>query len=1236
MKTSILLTLLSFFACIILYSQGEHPELTAGKQKINPEPTYKDNGPVLYEQLSQPSLEAGVYSQMFLDYPTFTCQAADDFFVPEGAPWEIESLYFSGSFSEDPPGGPVEFVNVYFYEDAGNSPGVEIEAFYETIAVSTPEGNLDVSLPDPVILPQGHYWLSIQPVMTYSISGGWFWNRQLKPTIDEEFHWQNPGGGFDLEGTEFWQPTSVIPWPGSNEDHNLGFGIYGQGGGFPSIITHLSDYDAYSGQNIRIYGAGFGQFADGSDVTINGVQYTDEITYWSENEIFFNMPDFEDLPSVLLSVVTEYTLISNPVEIFIYEPTKVIFLNLKENEILSGDSKYISVAAEIDQRLINLAMFQYQLEGTTGWINFGVDTDGTAPHYSTYYPIGTGDGWGKRWDFSSLEDDQAVGIRATMVTIFGKQLIGEISVFIDRTPLAPVFIPEGSKLEGSMAGVYDSLIFNIDVKDENTESIEFNWQPIFTPFPGWWVVERDLDLINQMDVVFLDDKGDTVSHMACGPSAMASCLKWIARQYSDSEIGEMTVDSLAQQIARDAGTDSSGTSLANLEQAVESLVNSDSGIIDDFEIETTYNQSGDGGSNGPYHNVSNDIATGLRDSSDVVMLIYQKTLNGDTLGHYVTASSFHTSIHHEWHGTDDVAIQTSYVDFMDPATGQRTDKQIGWSSNPPTIEDYNLHPDSSSGTAWVHSVTTIKPVNGKLNRNTFIASLPVNGAGIYNFKLACTDLAMGNNMIGIFGVNSLGDKAMNSYIRCVNGQYEIVPYFSADRDTSITEYPVNFTDLSLHPDSVNWWHWEFGDAANGSSNDQNPSYAYSETGIFDVSLVVGDGNSFDTIIRPGFINIIDAVEQNVSKTAGWSGLSSFVDPANTNIQQIFSDAWDDLIILQNFDGVIWPSENINTLVDWDSQSGYKIKFSENVNINFKGFTEADPTVGLSAGWNILPIISQCNVSTQEIEDQLGVALTVVKEIAGDQVWWPEFGISTLGQLVPGTAYMLLLSDEESITFPACLKSDTENTIKPILTETPWGKVMNSPNSHLVCILVEALSTLNRGDVIGAFDDKGNCLGYSEISIPGDNISLVVFGDDPSDVSNNTLVEGQNMILKAFIKNRKEIVKLVPEYDYSMPDAGMFKTDGLSVIKKLNFSSPVSINDGKRSIHIFPNPTAGIVTIEGLISETEVEVYSSYGKLVFISVIMDEELINLSTLPEGIYLVKLIDAEGTHFEKLVLK
>ncbi|MGB1317123.1 MAG: PKD domain-containing protein, partial [Flavobacteriales bacterium] len=63
---------------------------------------------------------------------------------------------------------------------------------------------------------------------------------------------------------------------------------------------------------------------------------------------------------------------------------------------------------------------------------------------------------------------------------------------------------------------------------------------------------------------------------------------------------------------------------------------------------------------------------------------------------------------------------------------------------------------------------------------------------------------------------------------------------------------VSFTDLSS-TDAVSWF-WDFGDGS--SSNLQNPSHIYTESGLFSISLVVTNANGCtDTILNPDLVEL---------------------------------------------------------------------------------------------------------------------------------------------------------------------------------------------------------------------------------------------------------------------------------------------------------------------------------------------------------------------------------------------
>jgi len=153
--------------------------------------------------------------------------------------------------------------------------------------------------------------------------------------------------------------------------------------------------------------------------------------------------------------------------------------------------------------------------------------------------------------------------------------------------------------------------------------------------------------------------------------------------------------------------------------------------------------------------------------------------------------------------------------------------------------------------------------------------------------------------------------------------------------------------------------------------------------------------------------------------AGWSGVSSWIAPANANVEDIFAPIVDDLVILKNFDGVYWPDAAVNTIGNWDSHSGYMIKMESEQQLTFSGEMQSNKNLELSAGWNYLPMLINCEISTDALLSQVSGQVQIVKEVAGSKVFWPEFGIATLDVIVPGKAYFILVDEDVELNFTDC-------------------------------------------------------------------------------------------------------------------------------------------------------------------------------------------------------------------------
>ena len=94
------------------------------------------------------------------------------------------------------------------------------------------------------------------------------------------------------------------------------------------------------------------------------------------------------------------------------------------------------------------------------------------------------------------------------------------------------------------------------------------------------------------------------------------------------------------------------------------------------------------------------------------------------------------------------------------------------------------------------------------------------------------------------------------------------------------------------------------------------------------------------------------------------------------------------------------------------------------------------------------------------------------------------------------------------------------------------------------------------------------------------------------------------------------------------------------VDDLSFTLPVDvkeINKDELTISIFPNPTSDKITVCGLEKADAIEIYSMLGEKVYTNNTLAQQTtieIDLSSLPKGIYLVKVRTGTKFHIEKII--
>jgi len=372
-------------------------------------------------------------------------------------------------------------------------------------------------------------------------------------------------------------------------------------------------------------------------------------------------------------------------------------------------------------------------------------------------------------------------------------------------------------------------------------------------------------------------------------------------------------------------------------------------------------------------------------------------------------------------------------------------------------------------------------------------------------------------------------------------------------------------------------------------------------------------------------------DQFVTLRAGWLGISSYIVPASPGIEDVLAGIVDQMeIIIQFGGGFYWPTQNLNFFGDWDTYNGYKIKMNEPALLEFYGLP-AVPSVTFEAGLHYLPVLSPDPVSAFDVFGPIGNNLLFAFNIQDGLIYWPAGGIYTLETLEPGIGYLVRLLNPATFNFTA-KAATSPNQVYTFVNNTPWNNVAKTGDAHIISIDKAAMSEIEAGSVIGAFNTSGICVGMTEIASKSTNQALIVYGDDFVTQASEGLTEGEMLNLKLFTPSNGQVTDLVATYDPNW-NTGTFEPNGLSLIESLK-AGALGIGNIPSKFEIYPNPSTGLFNIlsDGKIT---VEVVNATGQIVNSSNFDGNGTLDLTQAGKGVYYLRILSVNGIRIEKIVI-
>jgi hypothetical protein len=374
---------------------------------------------------------------------------------------------------------------------------------------------------------------------------------------------------------------------------------------------------------------------------------------------------------------------------------------------------------------------------------------------------------------------------------------------------------------------------------------------------------------------------------------------------------------------------------------------------------------------------------------------------------------------------------------------------------------------------------------------------------------------------------------------------------------------------------------------------------------------------------------------------------------NKGVEGIFAPYSTDFIILASMTQFYYPESGVNTIGNWNYETGYKIKAESEFEVTMKGTKISDPSVDLAVGWNLIPVLSSCEVPVADVFEGFS-GLTIVKQVAGSYIYWPAYNINTLVSLVPGKAYFVATGSAGSVTYPGCTKSVSTLTSTSTLNKwqdqkpenfTPWNNLHYTATSHAIAFPAEVLanSEIKTGDFIGAFTPEGLCAGFTEVTGLNSNTALVCFSNDETTPGKDGFEIGEMLRFKLFRPQSNEETDLEVTYDPALQNMGLFENQGLSAVKSLTLKPAGIFENTGITCEVYPNPSQGnfTLTMSSWPEKLQISVIDIKGQIIRMFE-PGKQLngsafgINLTDLPKGVYFLKLNGDGLFEMKKIVIE
>lgn len=400
----------------------------------------------------------------------------------------------------------------------------------------------------------------------------------------------------------------------------------------------------------------------------------------------------------------------------------------------------------------------------------------------------------------------------------------------------------------------------------------------------------------------------------------------------------------------------------------------------------------------------------------------------------------------------------------------------------------------------------------------------------------------------------------------------------------------------------------------------------------DAELNFTSGHTIGSITSPVVFTATDAKLNEIPLAAGWSWLSINITKDNMDVQNIFGEVTDKLIVLKNktdfsapYEGVIMGE--VDTI---NNTQMYKLRMREASTLHTAGtpVVPSETQMTLNPGWNWIAYTPQGLLTVQQaLAGLLASSDDVIKSQTAFATYTNGSWQGSLATLEPGKGYVYQRVGTTSRTFtypyvapqgaPVMGMAAAQNEAASIFTPVDGSKYEN--NMSIIAVVKNGSDTLKNVEVGAFIGDE--CRGAVRSKDNG-LLFLTVAGSSDGTISFRAYnhADGTQLDATQTLAYETDVVEgtVVSPYVIQM------KTSGIDNLQ------------GNNSFSIYPNPASITLKLKHDLGTVDLmEIIDASGRGIITKPDFSDNSIDVSALAEGIYVLKLTK-EGKTFTARFIK